>query len=110
MENCIFCKIIKNEITAKKVYEDNSVLAFYDINPSAPVHILIIPKQHIVNTFALTENDKNLMGHIIVSANEIALRLGLNQGYKLHINTGKAGGQEVYHLHVHLLGNILNHG
>jgi histidine triad (HIT) family protein len=106
MIDCIFCKIAINEIPSKKIYEDEKILAFYDINPSAPVHVLIIPKQHITNTFELTDKDKDLAGHMLVKANEIALKLGLKQGYKLQINTGKSGGQEVYHLHLHLLGKL----
>ncbi len=106
MINCIFCKIVNNEITSKKIYEDEYIIAFYDINPSAPIHVLIVPKQHINNTLELTDNDKDLVGHMLIKANEIALKLGLNDGYKLQINTGKAGEQEVYHLHLHLLGKL----
>jgi histidine triad (HIT) family protein len=106
MIDCIFCKIINNDLPASKVYEDEIILAFYDIKPSAPIHILIIPKKHITNTFELTDQDKELVGHMLVKANEIAIKLGLTHGYKLQINTGKAGGQEVYHLHLHLLGKL----
>lgn len=106
MIDCIFCKIINNDLPASKVYEDEIILAFYDIKPSAPIHILIIPKKHITNTFELTDQDKDLVGHMLVKANEIAIKLGLTHGYKLQINTGKAGGQEVYHLHLHLLGKL----
>lgn len=105
MDNCIFCKIIKKEIPSKIIYEDNDVFVFHDISPTAEVHFLIIPKAHIINMLELNDTHQSLMGKIMVLANKIAKDLGLNNGYKTQINTGKNGGQEVYHLHVHVFGN-----
>lgn len=105
MSNCIFCKIIAKEIPCNLIYEDQDVLAFHDINPHAEVHFLIIPKLHIESMLQLNEQHQELMGKIIVLANKLALEHGLAKGYKTQINTGKNGGQEVFHLHVHVLGN-----
>lgn len=107
MTECIFCKIRDGSIPAKILYADDELMAFYDITPSAPIHVLIVPKKHIANTLEIDEQDQSLMGHMIVIANKIAKDLGLHDGYKLQINTGKAGGQEVFHLHLHLLGKKL---
>ena len=102
---CIFCKIVAREIPAKIVYEDSEILAFSDIHPVAPVHILIIPKEHIESVNDLKDTDKELMGKIILVAKKIAedLKISVN-GYKLLIRTGVDGGQEVSHLHLHLIG------
>ncbi len=104
MSKCIFCKIINKDIPAKIIYEDNDFLAFYDINPKAPIHFLIIPKLHIESLQHLQSEHTNLIGRLIIKANEIATNLGL-EGYKTHINTGVKGGQEVFHLHIHILGS-----
>ena len=105
MEEDIFCKIIRGEIPAKKVYEDDLVFAFHDIHPIAPVHILIIPKKHITSINDLTEEDAEIMGGMIMAAKKIASELGIAEGgYKLLIRTGRNGGQEVPHIHMHLLG------
>lgn len=105
MEEDIFCKIIKGEIPAKKVYEDDLVFAFHDIHPIAPVHILIIPKKHIASINDLTEEDVEIMGGMIMAAKKIAGDLGIaEKGYKLLVRTGRDGGQEVPHIHMHLLG------
>lgn len=105
MSDCIFCKIIAKEIPSKIIFEDDDVLVFHDINPSADVHFLIIPKEHITSMLDLTNQHQQLMGKIMVMANSLALEHSLNKGYKTLINTGKNGGQEVFHLHVHVLGN-----
>ena len=105
MNDCLFCKIVDKTIPAKLVYEDNDILAFHDINPKAAVHILIIPKQHITSTLDLKEDHEQIMGKLMVKANQLALELGLHKGYKLQINTGVNGGQEVMHLHLHLVGD-----
>lgn len=105
MNECIFCKIIAKEIPSKIIFEDDDVLVFHDINPSADVHFLIIPKEHIASMLDLSNKHQQLMGKIMVMANKLALEHGLNKGYKTLINTGKNGGQEVFHLHVHVLGN-----
>jgi len=105
MEDCIFCKIAKKEIPAEILFESNNVIAFKDVNPIAPVHVLVIPKKHIKSVAELQEEDASLMGEIILSARKIAEDLGISQnGYKLLIRVGKYGGQEVDHLHLHLIG------
>lgn len=101
----IFCKIIKGEVPAKKVYEDDFVFAFHDIHPIAPVHILIIPKKHIESINDLEEGDVEIMGRMLLAAKKIAAQLEIaEKGYKLLIRTGRDGGQEVPHIHMHLLG------
>lgn len=103
--NCLFCKIAKKEIPKKVVYEDDQVFAFDDIHPLAPVHVLIIPKNHIENVNSLSEADKNLAGHMILTAGKIAKNLKISEeGYKLLFRTGRHGGQEVEHIHLHLIG------
>jgi histidine triad (HIT) family protein len=102
--NTIFAKIIRREIPADIVYEDNLCLAFKDINPQAPVHVLLIPKQPIAKLSDAESKDHALMGHLLLSAKRIAEQLGLDNGYRVVINTGEDGGQTVYHLHLHILG------
>jgi len=103
--DCIFCKIINGEIPSHKVYEDELVFAFKDINPEAPVHILIVPKQHIESVAAIDVSHHLLIGHIHSIAQKIAEEFGINDsGYRLLTNIGKHGGQTVHHLHYHLLG------
>jgi len=105
MEDCIFCKIINKEIPSTIVYEDDEVLAFRDINPAAPVHILIIPKKHISSLNELQENDELLVGKIYTVINKIAKKEGVSEkGFRVIVNCGEDGGQEVKHLHFHLLG------
>lgn len=104
-DNCIFCKITAKELGAKIVYEDEKIMAIEDINPVAPVHILIIPKKHILSLDALTDEDLNLMGHIQLTASKLAKQLGIAEnGYRLVNNCGEWGGQTVFHIHYHLLG------
>ncbi len=104
-DECLFCKIIAGEIPSNKVYSDDDVYAFHDINAAAPVHILIIPKRHLTGVTAAGEDDKALLGNLILKANEIATQQGLVEGgFRYVINTGKDGGQTVFHLHLHLLG------
>lgn len=100
----IFSKIIRREIPAEIVYEDNLALAFKDINPQAPVHILVIPKQPIAQLADAESKDHALMGHLLLTAKRVAEQAGLTNGYRLVINTGADGGQTVYHLHLHILG------
>jgi len=106
MANCIFCKIAAGEIPAQKVYEDDSVLAFKDLSPKAPVHVLIIPKKHIQSVAQFEAEDKELAAHIFVDVvPKLAKDLGIfDGGFRVVINTGNDGGQTVHHLHVHLLG------
>lgn len=103
--DCLFCKIIKGEIPSKKVYEDEKVFAFYDISPAAPVHVLLIPKEHIPSANALTAENAAVVGHIFTVAASIAKELGIAEnGYRIVNNCGEDGGQTVHHLHFHLLG------
>ena len=105
MDNCIFCKIIAGTSPAQRVYEDDSVTAFRDIHPSAPVHVLIVPNRHIASVNELDEVDEALMGRLFTVARKIAKQEGIDQtGYRLITNTGPHGGQVVFHLHMHLLG------
>ena len=103
MTDCIFCKIIAGELPCNKVYEDENVLAFHDINPIADVHVLVIPKKHIPTLNDLTIADEELMGKFTLSIPKVAKQLGL-KGFKTLINTGKEGGQVVFHIHAHILG------
>jgi len=100
----IFGKIIRREIPADIVYEDDLILAFRDVHPQAPVHILIIPKQNIPQLSAASYEDQELLGHLLFGATLIAEQMGLSEGYRIVINNGKNGGQTVDHLHCHLLG------
>src|SRR5690554_162132 len=107
MNDCLFCKIIKREIPSTIVYEDNNVLAFKDINPVAPIHILIIPKTHISSVNDLDENNKNIVGDIHLAAKKIAKQAGVSEkGYRLINNCGEGAGQTVMHLHYHLIGGV----
>ena len=105
MEDCIFCKIIKGEIPSNKVYEDEDVLAFHDINPAAQIHILVIPKKHISMLTDLKEEDEALIGKIYTTINKIAKQEGFEEeGFRVIVNCGKDAGQEVMHIHFHILG------
>lgn len=105
MADCIFCKIASKEIPSTSVYEDEKVLAFKDINPAAPVHVLIIPKQHIPSAMALTEEHAGLIAHIMLVAKKIAADMGIaEKGFRIVNNCGEDGGQTVEHIHYHLLG------
>lgn len=104
MENCLFCKIIKGEIPSTKVYEDEKILAFRDINPQAPTHILVIPKEHIDGVDALNESNSAVVSHIFAKIAEIAKNEGLSNGYRVVSNVGEDGGQTVRHLHFHIIG------
>ncbi|MDR3583079.1 MAG: histidine triad nucleotide-binding protein [Candidatus Pacebacteria bacterium] len=103
--SCIFCKIIAKEIPAEIIYEDEDILAFRDINPLAPVHVLVVPKRHVESINDLKEKDAELVGKMIIIAKKIATDLQTSQnGYKLLFRTGEWGGQEVPHIHLHLIG------
>lgn len=104
MEDCLFCRIISGGIPAKKAYEDDKALAFYDIDPKAPVHVLIVPKKHIVSIAEVGEEDFGLIAHLMKVAQQLAEEFKLENGFRVVINTGRDGGQSVNHLHVHLLG------
>lgn len=102
MSDCLFCKIVQGTIPSDKVYEDEKVLAFKDIDPQAPVHILVIPKIHVTSLSELTDFDTAT--HILRVIKQLSLELGLEEGFRVVINTGRNGGQTVGHLHFHLLG------
>lgn len=105
MEDCIFCKIIRREIPSSIVYEDSEIIAFRDVNPQAPVHILVIPKKHIASLVDLKEEDELLVGKIYTVINKIAKQEGIDKkGFRVIVNCGDDGGQEVKHLHFHILG------
>jgi histidine triad (HIT) family protein len=100
----IFSKIIRREVPAEIVYEDDLALAFKDVRPQAPVHILVIPKQPIAQLSDAESKDHALMGHLLLTAKRVAEKVGLTNGYRIVINNGEDGGQTVYHLHLHILG------
>lgn len=106
MSACLFCKIAAGTIPSKIVYEDEDVLAFHDINPIAPVHFLIIPKRHIDSLAHATADDEGLLGKLLALAPRLAAEQGLKNGFKTAINTGRGGGQEVFHLHIHVFGHL----
>ncbi len=104
MQDCLFCKIVKGQIPSKKVYEDEQVLCFEDIDKKAPVHVLIVSKKHIQSIADADEEDMAVFSHIISVAKKLAKDLKLSDGFRIVVNTGKDGGQTVPHLHFHLLG------
>ena len=104
MADCIFCKIAEKEIPSNVVYEDDKILCFHDLEPQAPVHVLIIPKKHIASMDDVKAEDQELMGYIMTKVKVVAEAVGLDNGYRVVINTGEDGMQTVKHLHVHLLG------
>jgi histidine triad (HIT) family protein len=102
---CVFCQIVAGKLPSDIVYQDEDVIAFRDINPQAPTHVLIIPKKHIASLAELAEGEASLMGHMVDIANQLAKREGVAQsGYRLVVNCGQEGGQLVPHLHLHLIG------
>ena len=104
-EDCIFCKIIKKQIPCEIIYEDDEVMGFKDISPQAPIHIVIIPKEHFDNLNSLSEEQTKIIGHIFIVAKKIARSLGIDEsGYRVVTNCGEQGGQTVEHIHFHLLG------
>lgn len=105
MDDCIFCKIVNKQIPSRIVYEDDSILVFHDIDPKAPVHVLVIPKQHIPSINEVTEENSQVIAHIFATMLKIAQQLGIkDSGYRVVVNCGKDAGQAVNHLHYHVLG------
>ena len=104
MQDCIFCKIVRGEIPAKKVYEDDEVLAFHDVRPQAPVHFMLIPKRHIASLAEVTMDDAGVLGRMMALAGRIAREQGSPDGFRTIVNTGRIGRQDVMHLHVHVIG------
>jgi histidine triad (HIT) family protein len=103
-ENCLFCRIVMGEIPSRKVYEDDTIYAFHDINPVAPVHFMIIPKEHIPSLMEADMRHQMVLGYMLAKANELARSQGLTDGFRTVINAGRIGMQEVYHLHAHIIG------
>lgn len=103
MDDCIFCKIIAGQIPAKKIYEDDDLIAFHDIHPIAKVHFLMVPKLHVASLAECDSNQQAILGKMLLLAPKLAAEQGL-RGFRTMINTGKEGGQEVFHLHVHVFG------
>ena len=104
MDSCVFCRIVAGELPASVVYEDDAIMAFKDIHPEAPVHLLVIPKNHIASLVYVQSEDAGLMAQLMLALPKLAVQQGMEQGFKTRINTGRAGGQEVAHLHTHLTG------
>ncbi|QJR16370.1 histidine triad nucleotide-binding protein [Usitatibacter palustris] len=102
--NCIFCKIVKGEIPSKKVYEDDEMLAFHDIHPLAPVHFMLIPRKHIASLAEATPEDAGVLGRMMAIAGRLAREQGSTEGFRTIVNTGRIGRQDVYHLHIHIIG------
>ncbi len=104
-ENCLFCQIVNRKIPSEFLYEDQNLVVFKDINPAAPVHLLLVPKRHIRSVNDLTEADQELVGKLFIAAKDMAREQGINNtGYKVLFNVEKGGGQEIFHLHLHLIG------
>lgn len=106
MSDCIFCKIVEGKIPSSRVYEDDDILAFKDIHPARPVHVLVIPKRHITSLATATSEDVPVLGKILAKANELAVAQGSPDGFRVIINTGHIGQQEVPHLHAHIVGGL----
>ena len=103
-DSCLFCRIVRGEIPSSKVYEDDDILAFHDIHPWAPVHFMIIPKRHIASLAECDMSHQALLGKILAMAPRLAREQGSTDGFRIIINTGRVGRQEVYHLHIHVIG------
>jgi histidine triad (HIT) family protein len=104
MTDCIFCKIVRGEIPSRKVFEDEDMLAFHDISPMAPVHFMIIPKKHVDSLAACDDSHAPVLGRMMAMAGRLARSQGLEDGFRTIVNTGKIGRQDVYHLHIHIVG------
>ena len=104
MSDCIFCKIVEGKIPCRKVYEDADMLAFHDINPVAPVHFMIIPRKHVDSLAACDDSHAQVLGRIFAMAGRLAREQGATDGFRTIVNTGRVGRQDVYHLHIHILG------
>ena len=104
MNDCLFCRIVRGEIPARKVFEDDLVIAFHDINPARPMHLLVVPKRHIESLQTANAGDEPVLGRMLAVASQLANENGSPDGFRVIINTGRVGGQEVPHLHAHLVG------
>ena len=106
MESCLFCKIVQGKIPCNRVYEDADILAFHDIHPAASVHFMLIPKLHIASLTDVEDQHRDLLGRMLLLAPRLAQEQGCTDGFRTIINTGRVGGQEIYHLHVHIIGGM----
>ena len=104
MADCLFCRIVRGEIPCRKVFEDDEVLAFHDINPVAPVHFMLVPKLHLATLAEAGDPHAALLGKMMLLVPKLAIEQGLDNGFRTVINTGKGGGQEIFHLHIHVIG------
>ena len=104
MDDCLFCKLVSGKIPAKKVYEDDEILAFHDINPVAPVHFLMVPKAHVASLAECGPEHAPVLGRMVAMAGRLAREQGAADGFRLIVNTGRVGRQDVYHLHIHIIG------
>lgn len=105
MSDCLFCKIVEKTIPSKLVHEDDRAVAFEDINPQAPTHVLVVPRRHVASVSELAAPDAGLLGHLMLTAAAVAKQKGIAEsGYRVVVNTGRNGGQTVFHLHLHVLG------
>jgi len=104
VQDCIFCKIVRGEIPARKVYEDDEILGFHDIHPLAPVHFMLIPRRHIASLADVTADDTGLLGRLMALTGRLAREQGSTEGYRTVVNTGRIGRQDVMHLHIHVIG------
>jgi len=102
--DCLFCRIVKGEIPSRKIYEDDDIYAFHDIHPLAPVHFMIIPREHVATLYDAGMAQHRALGKMLAMAGELARREGANDGFRTIINTGRVGNQEVYHVHMHIIG------
>lgn len=103
-KNCVFCKIVRGEIPSRKVYEDEEILAFDDINPVAPVHFMLIPKEHVVSLAHVEDRHRQVLGKMLLLAHRLATEQGSPDGFRAVVNTGRVGRQDVSHVHMHVLG------
>lgn len=104
MKDCVFCKIVSRELPSKIEYEDGDLIVFQNINPLAPVHVLIVPKKHIANLSDITKEDKEILGKILLIAKEMSIKLGISDAFRVAVANGENAGQSVFHLHFHLTG------
>lgn len=105
MDNCVFCKIVRGDIPSRKIYEDADMIAFHDINPVAAVHFMIVPKLHVDSLLHVDDSHREMLGKIMVMAPRLAREQGLGEGFRTIINTGRISRQEVFHLHLHVIGD-----
>lgn len=104
MPDCIFCRLAAGEIPARLVDSDEQFVAFHDLHPQAPIHVLVVPRRHLASLAEATDEDHALLGHLLAATARIARRLGLEAGFRVVVNSGESAGQSVFHLHLHLLG------